>query len=114
MRMVGDFPYRSELRLGQRQLELRRCLERLLAHVIARSFLGHEIPIIEKSLIGEHHRVARHAKLLGHAPRRWNGLFPCDLPIENGRHQRLADLRLQARMFGFSDGHQPIAQVLPP
>ena len=46
--------------------------------------------VVDKLLVGQHHRVARDAKLLGQLATRWQGAAARDVPVEYRRDQHLA------------------------
>ena len=87
--------------------------EGLFGDEITRALPRVQIAVIQQALIGQHDGIARHAQQLGHLAGGGNGLLAVKRPVENGRDQRLADLRLKRKIAVLADVNQPVAHEDP-
>jgi hypothetical protein len=67
---------------------------------MAAPLAGDQEALVDQLLESQHHRAARHAEFLGKHPAGRQRHRRGDLPVEDGGHDRLADLGLQ-RLSGF-------------
>ncbi len=70
--------------------------EDVLVDVIAAALARDQITLVDQMLVGEHHRVTRHAELLGELSARGNSATRKNVAAEDGAHHHLPELALQA------------------
>ena len=83
----------------------------LVIDVITASLARDQVAVIDQILIGQHHRIARYAKVFGHSATGRQWLAAAQLPAQNGINEGFADLCLQADILAALEMENGIAHA---